>query len=41
VIALGGGSPMDVGKALRLLIKRLTCNLRSLISRPTGQGCRP
>ena len=41
VIAFGGGSPLDVGKAARLLVKRSEFNLADFYSEPDWSGLIP
>ena len=41
VIALGGGSPLDAGKAARLLVKRPGYNLADFYSEPDWSGLAP
>jgi 4-hydroxybutyrate dehydrogenase len=41
VIAIGGGSPLDVGKAARLLVKRPGFNLAAFYDEPDWSGLTP
>lgn len=41
IIAVGGGSPLDAGKAARLLVKRPGCNLAKFYDEPDWSGLAP
>jgi 4-hydroxybutyrate dehydrogenase len=41
VVAIGGGSPIDVGKAARLLTKRPNCDLGKFYDEPNWSGLAP